>query len=185
MLQLRPAQPNTAWSPPRLLLAAAIVAEVAGGAWVLAGEAGRGWARMLLVVLLGLALDAALLVGALEWELPGGRVLAVARSRPGRVYPTVIGILAFAVFGLGRRLLNLRFGATAAGAVAFEVRGGLSGMLSLGERSCPDCPCPLWAVRSGWTFRAARGWPGFWHYRAVYQPFWLSCPMRRLADLLI
>jgi hypothetical protein len=143
MLQLRPAQPNTAWSPPRLLLAAAIVAEVAGGAWVLAGEAGRGWARMLLVVLLGLALDAALLVGALEWELPGGRVLAVARSRSGRVYPTVIGILAFAVFGLGRRLLNLRFGATAAGAVAFEVRGGLSGMLSLGGTVVPGLPVPF------------------------------------------
>lgn len=63
MLQLRPAQPTTAWTPPYLLLAAAMVAGVAG-------EADRGWARMLLVVLPGLALDAALLVRVLEWELP-------------------------------------------------------------------------------------------------------------------
>jgi len=150
----------TAWSPPHLLLAAAMVAEVAGGAWVLAGEADRGWAKVLLVVLLGLALDAALLAGVLEWELPGGRALAVARSRPGWVYPTVTGILAFAAFGLGRRLLNLRFGATAVGAVAFGARVGLTGLLSLGGTVVPGLPLPFVGGALGLDLSGGRGLAG-------------------------
>lgn len=150
----------TAWSPPHLLLAAAMVGEVVGGAWVVAAEADRRWANLLAAGLLGLALDAALLVGVLEWELPGGRALAVAYGRPGWLYPTVTGILAFAAFGLGRRLLRLRFGATAVGAVAFGVRAGLTGLLGLGGTVVPALPLPFIAGALGFDLTGGRGAAG-------------------------
>jgi hypothetical protein len=133
----------TAWSPPHLSLAimGAVVLLCAAAMVVRARPAlARPLvADGLVVILLGLMLNAVYMVGVLEWELPGARSPLVV-ARPIWSYPLVAGTLGFLGLMLAREIVPRRWAATGTAATFLAVRGGISAALGLTGNIAPSLP---------------------------------------------
>jgi len=97
----------TAWSPPHVFLLAASATTVicAIGLLLQSRPQGKslGGLSLFILLLLGIMLNEAYLIGVLEWEIK--TVAGFVLDRPSWLYPVILGGLAFFVLSLGRRLV--------------------------------------------------------------------------------
>ncbi len=135
----------TAWSPPHLLLAGAAATVVAAAVALLAPVGARAGPTPGFLIaaasLLALALQTALLVAVLEWELPVRP--AVVQARPFWLYLTLVGLLGLVVCVLARALGAGRWSATVVALAFLGLRTALSGGLALAGQIVPAFPPPF------------------------------------------
>ncbi len=137
----------TAWSPPHLMLGIMTCVVVVCALGLLLQARPRmsrpdnvGWAS---IGLLGLMLNFAYILAALEWEMPGNRSPLV-EARPIWIYPLVGGGAAFFTLALAKRVTRLRWAATLTAAVFYLVRLGITWGLGLTGNIQPYFP--LWFI---------------------------------------
>jgi hypothetical protein len=113
----------TAWSPPHLLIGAGFVVVVISAALLLLRvrpALNRPWlADLAGAVMLGQVLAIGMVLGVTEWEYGS----LVTQFRPAWFYPFVGGVLGLFALGLARRMLRLRWAATAVAVVFLALRG--------------------------------------------------------------
>jgi hypothetical protein len=137
----------TAWSPPHLMLGLMSCAVLVCALGLLApAQAGRERPAVLefaTIVLCGLTLSVAYMIGVIEWEMPGVSN-PIVLARPIWVYPLVGGAIAFLLLSLARSLTRFRWSATAVALVFFALRFGVTFGLRLSGNIAPYWP--LWFI---------------------------------------
>jgi hypothetical protein len=137
----------TAWSPPHVMIAVSNAAVIVCAVRLLAqarpAMARPGLSDLATMMLLALTLNMSLLVGVLEWELPGNTSPLVA-ARPIWLYPVVGGTIAFFALRLARQLVLFRWAATTTAIFFYAVRLGASLGLDLTGNIAPQLP--LWFI---------------------------------------
>ncbi|MBI1800025.1 MAG: hypothetical protein HYR71_00145 [Chloroflexi bacterium] len=135
----------TAWSPPHVLIVTMVCVVVLSAVALLSqtrSTAGRpSIGDRAVLVLLGLALNAAYIVGVLEWELPGSATAPLIAARPMWFYPLVGGGLAFFTFVLAGRMVPIRWAATGTALAFYVIRLGVMAVLA-----ATDNVVPLWPL---------------------------------------
>ncbi len=136
----------TAWSPPHVMLALTSGSVLAAGVALLARGTSRLGPtladRLGMMALLGLMLNVFLVVGTLEWELPG-ELHHLVLARPGWSYPVVSGSLALITLALAKAIIPSRWSATGAAIAFYLFRLGVTAGLGLTGNIAPDLPLPF------------------------------------------
>lgn len=119
----------TAWSPPHIFLIIASSSTPLFAAGLLLQSRAKearttDWKNLLVLFFLALVLSEVYLIAVLEWEI--GRVGSYVAQRPIWLYPTLIGVIAFFVLILARRLVNQPWTATVTALLFFAWRIGVS-----------------------------------------------------------
>lgn len=137
----------TAWSPPHLMLGlmscAVLVCALGLLAPASAGSERPAVLEFSTIVLCGLTLSVAYMIGVIEWEMPGVSN-PIVLARPIWVYPLVGGAIAFLLLSLARSLTRFRWSATAVALVFFALRFGVTFGLQLSGNIAPYWP--LWFI---------------------------------------
>jgi hypothetical protein len=122
-----------AWTPPHIMLALTSYAVLVSALGLLVGARATSARPRLLdlagMTMLGTAAGVALLVGVLEWELPGPRAVFVA-ARPIWLYPVVFAVVYFITLVVARTTLP-RWSATGAAVLGWGVKVATLGVLHL------------------------------------------------------
>lgn len=138
----------TAWSPPHVMLGLTGCAVVISAVGLLARTRERSpfWSDLGAVGLLAVAVNMAMLVGVLEWELPTTRNPFV-EARPIWLYPVVSATVSFVSLVLAKAVVRSRWAATAQAGINLAFRAAVMVVFGLTDNVVPLFP--LVAVLGG------------------------------------
>jgi hypothetical protein len=139
----------TAWSPPHIMLGIAVCAVLLSAYGLLLRVrgtlSGKVWVDAGGILLLAVAVNVALLVGVIEWELPKRNLFVEAR--PIWLYPVVHAAIPFIALVFARLTIPRRFSATWVALTALGLRVAVMGGLGATGNLMPYFP--LVAVGGG------------------------------------